>query len=232
MTTTRSPTPSPSRSARPRAWCCTPATSSSTSCRSTAGSPTWRGSPASATRASTCSSSTPPTPRSPGFVTAEQEIGPVLDGVFHRVAGRIIVACFAATCTASSRCSRRGRARPRSAWWAAPWCATWASRPISATSTSPTGCSSTWTRRSTLPDDQVMIVSTGRRASRCPPRPHGPRRPPSVRIRAEDTVILASSLIPGNETAVFTVINGLTRLGAAWCTRARRRCTSPGTHRR
>jgi len=37
----------------------------------------------------------------------------------------------------------------------------------------------------------------------------------TVRIRPEDTVILASSLIPGNETAVFTVINGLTRLGAA-----------------
>ena len=36
----------------------------------------------------------------------------------------------------------------------------------------------------------------------------------SVRIRPEDTVILASSLIPGNETAVFGVINGLTRLGA------------------
>ncbi len=36
----------------------------------------------------------------------------------------------------------------------------------------------------------------------------------SVRIKPEDTVILASSLIPGNETAVFAVINGLTRLGA------------------
>jgi ribonuclease J len=35
-----------------------------------------------------------------------------------------------------------------------------------------------------------------------------------VRIRPEDTVILASSLIPGNETAVFAVINGLIRLGA------------------
>jgi ribonuclease J len=35
-----------------------------------------------------------------------------------------------------------------------------------------------------------------------------------VRIRPEDTIILASSLIPGNETAVFAVINGLTRLGA------------------
>jgi ribonuclease J len=35
-----------------------------------------------------------------------------------------------------------------------------------------------------------------------------------VRINPGDTVILASSLIPGNENAVFRVINGLTRLGA------------------
>jgi len=35
-----------------------------------------------------------------------------------------------------------------------------------------------------------------------------------IRIAPGDTVILASSLIPGNETAVYRVINGLTRLGA------------------
>ncbi len=31
----------------------------------------------------------------PGFTTSEIEIGPVLDRVFHRSRGRIIVACFA-----------------------------------------------------------------------------------------------------------------------------------------
>jgi ribonuclease J len=35
-----------------------------------------------------------------------------------------------------------------------------------------------------------------------------------IRISTGDTVVLASSLIPGNENAVFRVINGLTRLGA------------------
>ena len=35
-----------------------------------------------------------------------------------------------------------------------------------------------------------------------------------VRIEPSDTVILASSLIPGNETAVYRVINGLAREGA------------------
>jgi ribonuclease J len=35
-----------------------------------------------------------------------------------------------------------------------------------------------------------------------------------IRVAEGDTVILASSLIPGNETAVYRVINELTRLGA------------------
>jgi ribonuclease J len=35
-----------------------------------------------------------------------------------------------------------------------------------------------------------------------------------IRIEPGDTVVLASSLVPGNESAVFRVINGLNRLGA------------------
>ena len=35
-----------------------------------------------------------------------------------------------------------------------------------------------------------------------------------VTLTRGDTVVLASSLIPGNESAVYRVINGLTRLGA------------------
>jgi ribonuclease J len=67
-----------------------------------------------------------------------------------------------------------------------------------------------------LPDDELVLVSTGSQGeplSALSRMARGDHR--TVRIRPEDTVILASSLIPGNETAVFTVINGLTRLGAA-----------------
>src|SRR3712207_7152521 len=35
-----------------------------------------------------------------------------------------------------------------------------------------------------------------------------------ITIESGDTVVLASSLVPGNETAVYKVINGLSRLGA------------------
>ena len=46
------------------------------------------------------------------------------------------------------------------------------------------------------------------------PGPDGDREHPQVRIEPGDTVILASSMVPGNETAVYRVINGLAREGA------------------
>ena len=80
---------------RRRDACCTPATSRWTSSRSTGGSPTCAPSPGWARRASTCSSSTPPTPRCRASRRPRSEIGPVLDRVFRQAERRIIVACFA-----------------------------------------------------------------------------------------------------------------------------------------
>ncbi len=64
-------------------------------------------------------------------------------------------------------------------------------------------------------DDQVVIVSTGSQGeplsalARMANREH-----PHVELTGGDVVLLASSLIPGNENSVYRVINGLTRLGA------------------
>jgi ribonuclease J len=67
-----------------------------------------------------------------------------------------------------------------------------------------------------LPARRVLLVSTGSQGeplsalSRMANREH-----PTIRIEPDDTILLASSLIPGNETSVGQVINGLSRLGAA-----------------
>lgn len=64
-------------------------------------------------------------------------------------------------------------------------------------------------------DDQLVIISTGSQGeplsalARMANREH-----PTVKIGPDDTVLLASSLIPGNENAVYRVINGLSKLGA------------------
>jgi ribonuclease J len=66
-----------------------------------------------------------------------------------------------------------------------------------------------------LPENRVVLVSTGSQGeplsalSRMANRSHH-----QIRIEAEDTVVLASSLIPGNENAVYRVVNGLSRWGA------------------
>ena len=63
-----------------RARCCTPATSSSTSCRSTAGPPTCPACPGSATPASTCSCATRPMPRSRASARRKARSGPTCTG--------------------------------------------------------------------------------------------------------------------------------------------------------
>ena len=65
-----------------------------------------------------------------------------------------------------------------------------------------------------MPPGEVVLISTGSQGepmtALC--RMAGGDHP--ITIAAGDTVVLASSLVPGNETAVYRVINGLTRLGA------------------
>jgi ribonuclease J len=66
-----------------------------------------------------------------------------------------------------------------------------------------------------MPEHRVVFVSTGSQGeplSALSRMARGEHR--QISIRSGDTVVLASSLIPGNETAVFRVVNGLTRLGA------------------
>ena len=65
-----------------------------------------------------------------------------------------------------------------------------------------------------LPDDEIVLVSTGSQGEPMAALSRMASRDHSITIGAGDTVILASSLIPGNENAVYRVINGLTRWGA------------------
>jgi ribonuclease J len=152
----------------------------------------------------------------PGFVISEREIGPVLDGMFHGADARIIVACFAShvhrvqqVLDAAAAHGRRvclvGRSMVRNMGLAAEM----------GYLTVPKGLLVELDDAASLPDDRIVYVSTGSQGeplSALARMARGDHR--SVRIKPEDTVILASSLIPGNETAVFAVINGLTRLGA------------------
>jgi ribonuclease J len=152
----------------------------------------------------------------PGFVISEREIGPVLDGVFHRADARIIVACFAshvhrvqqvldAAVAHGRRVCMVGRSMERNMGLAAEL----------GLLNVPEGLLVELDEAMDLPDEELVIVSTGSQGeplSALARMARGEHR--SVQIQPEDTIILASSLIPGNETAVFAVINRLIRLGA------------------
>ena len=151
----------------------------------------------------------------PGFVRTEREIEPTIDRVFSRAAKRIIVASFAshvhriqqvldiARRTRPARRVRRsldgaqhgGRARPRLP-----------EDPGRASS-------STSTRSTTCPDNRVVLVSTGSQGEPMAALSRMASNDHQIRITEGDTVLLASSLIPGNENAVYRVINGLSKLG-------------------
>ncbi len=66
-----------------------------------------------------------------------------------------------------------------------------------------------------VPDDELLILCTGSQAE---PRSVLARASlddhPDLKIRRGDTVVFSSRIIPGNEKAIFKMINNLVRLGA------------------
>ena len=148
---------------------------------------------------------------------------------------RIIVACFASHVhrvqqVLDAAVSPRPQGRHTSA---ARWCATWPSPRTSATSTCPPGVLVDVKELDDLPPTTSRARSPPARQgepmaalSRIAQRNHQHR---AHRARATPSSC-ASSLIPGNENAVYRVINGLMRARAPTsCTRATPWCTSPAT---
>jgi ribonuclease J len=152
----------------------------------------------------------------PGFVTPEREIGPVLEGIFARAEGRIIVASFAshvhrvqqvfdAAAVHGRKVALIGRSMVRNMGIA---------RDLGLLRI-PAGLVVPIDEAMSLPADQIVLMSTGSQGepmSALGRMANGDHR--HVNIGAGDTVVLASSLVPGNETAVYRVINRLSRAGA------------------
>ena len=65
-----------------------------------------------------------------------------------------------------------------------------------------------------IPDDKIIYMSTGSQGEPMAVLSRIANLEHKIEIGEDDTVILASSLIPGNENAVFRVINVLMKLGA------------------
>ncbi|GAA2233840.1 ribonuclease J [Rarobacter faecitabidus] len=151
----------------------------------------------------------------PGFVTPEREIGPVLDQVFAESSKRIIVASFAShvhrvqqVLDASYAHGRKvalvGRSMIRNMKIAADL----------GYLRVPEDVLVDLRYVENLPDDEIVLMCTGSQGEPMAALSRIANGNHKVSVGPGDTVVLASSLIPGNENAVFRVINGLTKLGA------------------
>ena len=151
----------------------------------------------------------------PGFTTSEREIAPVLDRVFGAAQRRIIVASFAShvhrvqqVLDAANAHGRKvalvGRSMVRNMGVA---------RDLGYLHV-PDGVIIDAKAIDDLPEDQVVLMCTGSQGEPMAALSRMANRDHQIRVGPGDTVVLASSLIPGNENAVYRVINGLTRLGA------------------
>ncbi|HLS62261.1 MAG TPA: ribonuclease J [Ruania sp.] len=151
----------------------------------------------------------------PGFTTSERDIGPVLDSVFAQADGRIVVASFSShvhrvqqVLDAAHAHGRRvalvGRSMVRNMTIA---------NELGYLNV-PDGVLIDIKKIGDVPEDRMVLMCTGSQGEPMAALSRIANRDHRVSVGPGDTVILASSLIPGNENAVFRIINGLIRLGA------------------
>ncbi|HEV7709278.1 MAG TPA: ribonuclease J [Asanoa sp.] len=152
----------------------------------------------------------------PGFVTPEREIGPVLDAIFAKARGRVIVASFAShvhrvqqVLDAAALHGRQvafiGRSMVRNMGIA---------RDLGLLRIEP-GLVVGMDEAMQAAPERIVLMSTGSQGepmSALGRMANGDHR--HITIAQGDTVVLASSLVPGNETSVYRVINRLSRAGA------------------
>ncbi len=151
----------------------------------------------------------------PGFTTPEREIAPAIDKVFRDAQRRIIVACFSShvhrvqqVLDAAEKAGRKvamvGRSMVRNMGIAAELGYLHV----------PGGVLVDVKKLDNLPDTKIVLICTGSQGEPMAALSRMANRDHRIEVGKGDTVLLASSLIPGNENAVYRVINGLMMLGA------------------
>jgi ribonuclease J len=152
----------------------------------------------------------------PGFVTPEREIGPVLDAIFAKATGRIIVASFASHVHRVQQVLDSAHAHGRKvAFIGRSMVRNMGIARDLGLLRIPGNLVIGLDEATALPPGEILLMSTGSQGepmSALGRMAVGDHR--HVTVEPGDTVVLASSLVPGNETAVYRVINQLSRAGA------------------
>ncbi|TRY19003.1 ribonuclease J [Tessaracoccus rhinocerotis] len=152
----------------------------------------------------------------PGFTTPEKDVEPAIARVFDQARQKLIVACFASHVHRVQQVLNMAVKHGRKV--------VYVGRSMVRNMATARELGYLKVPADTLielkdidkyPEDRVVIVSTGSQGeplaalSRIANKEH-----PVIEVAPGDVVLLASSLIPGNENSVYRVINGLSKLGA------------------
>jgi ribonuclease J len=151
----------------------------------------------------------------PGFTPLEKDIGPVIENVMARSKRRVIVASFSshvhrvqqvidAAIANNRKVALVGRSMVRNMQIASEL----------GYLNVPEGVLIDSKHARDIPENQLVYMSTGSQGEPMAALSRMANLEHEIEIGEGDTVILASSLIPGNENAVYRVIDGLTKLGA------------------
>lgn len=151
----------------------------------------------------------------PGFTPLEKDIGPVIEQVMSKTQGKVVVASFSshvhrvqqvldAAVANGRRVVLLGRSMVRNMKIAADL----------GYLDVPEGVLVDLKKSNDIPDHRIVYMSTGSQGEPMAVLSRMANREHQIEVGENDTVILASSLIPGNENSVYRVINGLMRLGA------------------
>ncbi|TBN56457.1 ribonuclease J [Glaciihabitans arcticus] len=151
----------------------------------------------------------------PGFTPNERDIGPVLETLIAKAPRRVIVASFSShihrvqqVLDAAHANGRKvvlmGRSMVRNMGIAADL----------GYLKVPEGVLLDAKKAVNLPDDKLVYMSTGSQGEPMAVLSRMANQEHQISIGKGDTIILASSLIPGNENGVYRMINGLMKLGA------------------
>jgi len=151
----------------------------------------------------------------PGFTPLEKDIGPVIDNVIARTERRVVVASFSShvhrvqqVIDAAANNGRRvalvGRSMVRNMQIA---------QDLGYLNV-PDGILIDSKKATSVPDNQIVYMCTGSQGEPMAVLARMANLDHEIEIGQGDTVLMASSLIPGNENAVYRVIDKLTKLGA------------------
>nr|WP_279432417.1 ribonuclease J [Labedella gwakjiensis] len=151
----------------------------------------------------------------PGFTTSEEDLAPAIDQVFRTAPRRIVVSSFAShvhriqqVIDAADRHGRKiafvGRSMVRNMGIAQEL----------GFLTIPKGMLVDMKAIEKMPDASTVLICTGSQGEPMAALSRMANREHIIEIGEGDTILLASSLIPGNENAIYRIINSFTRWGA------------------